>query len=56
MLTKYLAYRHGVDPEYLKGKTVLELGSGTGLTGIGVGMLEPSSKVWVTDQEYVFAA
>jgi predicted nicotinamide N-methyase len=52
VLTKYLAYRHGVDSLYLKDKTILELGSGTGLTGIGVGMLEPSSKVWVTDQEY----
>lgn len=51
MLSRYLAYRHEVDPSRLAGKTVLELGSGTGLVGIVAAMLEPTSDVWVTDQE-----
>lgn len=47
-----MAWRHSNDAIYLKDKTVLELGSGTGLVGLAVGLLEPSSKVWITDQTY----
>lgn len=45
-----MAYKHEVDPGFLKGKRVLELGSGTGLVGLAVGLLERSSRVEVTDQ------
>ncbi|KAJ9103941.1 hypothetical protein QFC21_002404 [Naganishia friedmannii] len=51
VLTKYMAWRHSEDPNYLKNKTVLELGSGTGLVGLAVGLLEPSAKVYITDQK-----
>lgn len=51
VLSRYIAYRHEVDPSKLAGKKVLELGSGTGLVGIVAAMLEPTSEVWVTDQE-----
>lgn len=51
MLSRYIAYRHAIDPSKLAGKKVLELGSGTGLVGIVAAMLEPTSEVWVTDQE-----
>ncbi|WWD08522.1 hypothetical protein V865_006634 [Kwoniella europaea PYCC6329] len=50
VLSRYIAYRHGVDPSHLRNKKILELGSGTGLVGIVAGMLEPSCEVWVTDQ------
>ena len=51
VLSRYIAYRHAIDPSKLAGKKVLELGSGTGLVGIVAAMLEPTSEVWVTDQE-----
>lgn len=54
VLSRYMAYRHEVDPSFLKGKKVLELGSGTGLVGLAVGLLEKSSQVEVTDQAYVY--
>lgn len=50
VLARFLAHRVSVDPAYLKGKKVLELGSGTGLVGIAAAMLEPRAQVWVTDQ------
>ncbi|KAK8850368.1 hypothetical protein IAR55_004286 [Kwoniella newhampshirensis] len=50
VLSRYLAYRHTNHPEKLRGKQVIELGSGTGLVGIATAMLEPTSEVWVTDQ------
>lgn len=51
VLTKYMAGRHSNDKEYLRKKTLLELGSGTGLVGLAVGLLEPTSEVWITDQK-----
>lgn len=51
VLSRYLAFRHADHPEALRDRTVLELGSGTGLCGIVAGILEPSANVWVTDQE-----
>ncbi|KAJ9120126.1 hypothetical protein QFC22_003024 [Naganishia vaughanmartiniae] len=51
VLTKYMAWRHSNDVNYLKNRTVLELGSGTGLVGLAVGLLEPSAKVYITDQK-----
>ena len=51
VLSKYVAYRHHRQPENLRDRTVIELGSGTGLVGIVVAMLEPSADVWVTDQQ-----
>ncbi|OCF33594.1 hypothetical protein I316_04667 [Kwoniella heveanensis BCC8398] len=51
VLSRYIAYRHSIDPSKLQNKKVIELGSGTGLVGIVAGMLEPSAEVWVTDQE-----
>ncbi|WVW81088.1 hypothetical protein I302_103079 [Kwoniella bestiolae CBS 10118] len=50
VLSRYIAYRHGLDPSCLQNKKILELGSGTGLVGIVAGILEPSCEVWVTDQ------
>ncbi|WWC92091.1 uncharacterized protein L201_007045 [Kwoniella dendrophila CBS 6074] len=50
VLSRYIAYRHGIDPSHLRNKKILELGSGTGLVGIVAGMLEPTSEIWVTDQ------
>ncbi|WOO79427.1 Protein-lysine N-methyltransferase EFM6 [Vanrija pseudolonga] len=51
VLTRYIAHRHARAPEHLRGKTVLELGSGTGLVGLAAAMLEPEADVWVTDQD-----
>ena len=51
VLSKYVAYQHHRRPEYLRNRTVIELGSGTGLVGIVAAMLEPSAHVWVTDQQ-----
>ncbi|KAL7422624.1 Protein-lysine N-methyltransferase efm6 [Cryptotrichosporon argae] len=50
VLSRYLAYRHSLDPAILAGRTVLELGSGTGLVGLVAKLLEASADVWVTDQ------
>ncbi|BEI80123.1 hypothetical protein CcaverHIS002_0106520 [Cutaneotrichosporon cavernicola] len=50
VLTAYLAHRQASAPEHLRGKKVLELGSGTGLVGIAAALLEQSAEVWVTDQ------
>jgi predicted nicotinamide N-methyase len=50
VLSRYIAYRHSVDTAYLRRKAVLELGSGTGLVGIVAGMLDPDTRIWVTDQ------
>ncbi|KAF9263672.1 hypothetical protein L218DRAFT_327844 [Marasmius fiardii PR-910] len=46
ILSNYLV---GKGPNYLKGKKVLELGSGTGLVGLVAALLDPAH-VWVTDQ------
>jgi predicted nicotinamide N-methyase len=46
-----MAWRHSNDEAYLRKKTLLELGSGTGLVGLAVGLLEPTSEVWITDQK-----
>ena len=51
VLARYLAYQHESDPDFLKGKKILELGSGTGLVGIAAGIMEPSAQIWVTDQQ-----
>ncbi|EGO01576.1 hypothetical protein SERLA73DRAFT_176943 [Serpula lacrymans var. lacrymans S7.3] len=45
VLANYLALR---GRQYIAGKTILELGSGTGLVGLVAGVLE--GKVWITDQ------
>ncbi|WVN89569.1 uncharacterized protein L203_104796 [Cryptococcus depauperatus CBS 7841] len=50
VLSRYLAYRHAIDPTRLYGQKVIELGSGTGLVGIVAAMLEPTAEIWVTDQ------
>jgi len=36
-------------PEYFRGKTIIELGSGTGLVGLVVGTFR-NADVWITDQ------
>ncbi|KAL1409786.1 Protein-lysine N-methyltransferase efm6 [Vanrija albida] len=51
VLSRYVAHRHARDPARLAGKTVLELGSGTGLVGIATALLVPDADVWVTDQD-----
>lgn len=50
MLSRYLAHRVSLDRAYLSDKKVLELGSGTGLVGIALGLLQPECDIWVTDQ------
>ncbi|WVQ70537.1 hypothetical protein IAR50_000056 [Cryptococcus sp. DSM 104548] len=50
VMSRYLVYRHVSEPEKLKGKKILELGSGTGLVGLVTAMIEPSSEIWITDQ------
>ena len=49
ILSSYLLQR---GPSSLKDKTVLELGSGTGLVGLVAGYLGPEH-VWITDQRSV---
>lgn len=46
VLSRYIARRGS-----LSGKTILELGSGTGLVGLVAGML--GAHVWITDQAFV---
>lgn len=41
MLARYIAYHHHLHPDFLRGSTVIELVSGTGLVGIVAAMLEP---------------
>lgn len=53
VLSNYLAYRYSQDPDYIKNKTIVELGSGTGLVGLVAGLLEPEARIWITDQVYV---
>lgn len=48
VLSNYIAFR-GV--EYLQGKNVVEVGSGTGLVGLVAGAL--GGTVWITDQAFV---
>ncbi|ODO10424.1 hypothetical protein I350_01019, partial [Cryptococcus amylolentus CBS 6273] len=50
VMSRYLVYRHSLEPDRLKEKKILELGSGTGLVGLVTAMLEPSSEIWITDQ------
>ncbi|WVQ95716.1 hypothetical protein IAU59_002815 [Kwoniella sp. CBS 9459] len=50
VLSRYISYRHSIDPSRLRNKKVIELGSGTGLVGIVAGMLDPTAEVWATDQ------
>lgn len=50
VLSRYIAYRHSLDPSILAGRTVIELGSGTGLVGIAAALLEDTTDVWITDQ------
>jgi len=52
VLAEYIA---GLGPEFVKGKTVLELGSGTGLVGL-IGAALGADSVWITDQAFVFRA
>jgi predicted nicotinamide N-methyase len=51
VLSRYLSYRHGQDASWLSQKNILELGSGTGLVGLVVAMLDKTSRVVITDQE-----
>ncbi|KAH9482956.1 Protein-lysine N-methyltransferase EFM6 [Psilocybe cubensis] len=46
ILASYLVQR---GPDYIRGKNILELGSGTGLVGLVVGALR-DAKTWITDQ------
>jgi predicted nicotinamide N-methyase len=50
VLSRYLAHRHALDPAFLRHKSIVELGSGTGLVGLAAGLLEPTARVEVTDQ------
>jgi len=50
VLSRYLAYRNSQDPNYLQ-RTIVELGSGTGLAGIAAGLACDEARVIVTDQK-----
>jgi hypothetical protein len=49
ILASYLVQK---GPEYFRAKTVVELGSGTGLVGLVVGSFR-NADVWITDQASV---
>lgn len=49
VLSRYLCWKHAQDATYLKGKKVIELGSGTGLVGLVAGLLEQQVECWITD-------
>ena len=49
VLAEYLVR---LGPEFVKGRTVFELGSGTGLVGLVSGALGAEA-VWITDQVFV---
>ena len=49
VLSSYLVQR---GPSFLRNKTVLELGSGTGLVGLVAGYVG-AEHVWITDQRFV---
>jgi len=51
VLSRYLSYRHSQDPDCLRNKRILELGSGTGLVGLVAALLENSADVVITDQD-----
>ncbi|KAJ2032620.1 Protein-lysine N-methyltransferase efm6 [Coemansia sp. RSA 922] len=51
VLAKYLDHQTSLGKLDLSGKTVLELGSGTGLMGITLGRLHPQCQVTLTDKE-----
>jgi len=46
------AYLVQLGPQYLQGKNILELGSGTGLVGLIAGALG-GGRIWITDQVFV---
>ncbi|CAA7260255.1 unnamed protein product [Cyclocybe aegerita] len=46
ILASYLVQK---GPDYVKNKSILELGSGTGLVGLAVSVF-PETNVWITDQ------
>lgn len=39
------------DPDMFAGKTVLELGAGTGIVSLVLGLKDSRTQVWCTDQE-----
>lgn len=51
VLGQYLAGKMEVLAEKWKGKTVVELGSGTGLVGFLLAKMGVGAETWVTDQE-----
>ncbi|KAJ2003943.1 Protein-lysine N-methyltransferase efm6 [Coemansia thaxteri] len=51
VVAKYIERQTDEGKLDLRGKTVLELGSGTGLVGIAIGRLHPKSHVVVTDKQ-----
>ena len=40
-----------VEPDMFAGKTVVELGAGTGLVSLVLGLKESRAEIWCTDQE-----
>ncbi|KAJ2340027.1 hypothetical protein GGH91_004301, partial [Coemansia sp. RSA 2671] len=51
VLAKYLDHQTSLGNLDLSGKTVLELGSGTGIVGIALGRLHPQCQVILTDKK-----
>ncbi|KAJ2414318.1 Protein-lysine N-methyltransferase efm6 [Coemansia sp. IMI 209128] len=51
VLAKYLDHQTSLGNLNLSGKTVLELGSGTGIVGIALGRLHPQCQVILTDKK-----
>jgi protein N-lysine methyltransferase METTL21A len=50
VLAEYLVQ---LGPQYLQGKNIVELGSGTGLVGLVAAALN-GNRIWITDQRFVF--
>lgn len=54
ILCEYLLHVLGSEPHRLDGKEVLELGAGTGLVGLILGIAVPACRVTITDQQCVW--
>lgn len=50
VMSRYICWRYQQDKGYLLDKSVIDLGSGTGLVGLVAGLLESQCDIYITDQ------